>query len=196
MRRLSRGLVTGLGLVLLLWASSQALEFGDKVIYAPWALHWGGGPTLEGTWEGPLHARLGAEYRLLLVLDYHYVQEVQGPSRGSTIEGRGRLCTAGGEIYDYPSLSGDADRAGQQLRLSLSYRDPSLSQLGFGLQAAWSGDTLQLARVSDNPFQPNGSFLPHRIVSTADPDDNFQPTELRRARAADFEAECRRLHAV
>ena len=177
----------GLGFLLLLLVGGRVLDLVVMVAFAPWALDWAGRPTLVGTWEGPLHARLGSEYRLLLTLTY------DAPDEGfPRIGGIGRLCTANGDAYNYV-LSGDSDRSGDHVRLGLGYRDGSLSQLGFGLDARWAGESLHLLRASDNPFQPDGSFDSDRASSTGDPDDRFEPAELHRATTADFEAACGQL---
>ena len=59
---------------------------------------------------------------------------------------------------------------------------------------AWDGTTLTLA-ARTNPFMPDGSFVFPRTVSTADPDDSFEPAQLRKADLAAFEGACQRLVA-
>jgi len=164
------------------------MTVGLRWLEAPWSFELLG-PTLTGTWEGPMQARLGARYRLYLVLEFNYRN-----GRGyKPLTGSGRICSQHRETYEY-TLRGDADRSGNDVELNLTYGDPVRSALGMRLQGAWDGSTLTL-RPRYNPFMPDGSFLLHRTVSTSEPDDSFEPAQLRRADLAAFEAACRRLGA-
>lgn len=181
----------GIGLVIvavLAFAVTMNLskDLFDKMIYAPWALNLDGGPTLEGSWEGTLRARQGAEYRLSLTMQHHDRDGRRRRTRQeTTIEGSARLCAPTGAVYEY-TLTGGADDAGQQLRLTLTYPDPVQSALGLRLEANWSeaaADILRIVSVPTNPFLPDGTFQVVRSVSSGDPDDSFQPAELRRLTA-------------
>jgi hypothetical protein len=155
----------------------------DRIIYAPWALNMDGGPNLEGSWEGTLRARQGAEYRLLLTMQHRDRDGRRRRTRQTTtIEGSARLCAPTGQQYEY-TLAGGANDAGEQLQLVLTYPDPSQSALGLRIEARWAenaADLLRIASVASNPFLPDGTFQVVRTVSSADPDDSFQPAELRR----------------
>jgi len=185
----ARGLIF---IVLALVTGIWILPEVDKVLFAPWALEWTRGATPLGTWEGPLQARLGAEYHLLLELQY------QSPgSEGdheTNLKGTARLCTPSGDTYDY-TLTGSATRSGTQLRVSLRYGDPQRSALAIGWRGTWHADTVRLERASDNPFLPNGVFDPRRISRSTDPDDAFQATALHHGTAAAFVLACTQLHA-
>ena len=77
----------------------------------------------------------------------------------------------------------------------LTYPDPVQSALGLRIEARWSegaADTLRVTRVEANPFLPDGTFQAVRSVSSTDPDDSFQPAELRRTASAASTASCGR----
>jgi hypothetical protein len=194
--RKSLGKSGGLAVVALLAVIVFALPEAQKFVDAPWAAAWMPGPKLPGTYVGSLRARLGAEHRLFLNLDYYD----GGSSRGGgtsirpNIKGSARICSRDGSVYEY-NVSGRASRDGDDVNLGLSYVDPKLSALGMGLRGPWRGEVMTL-KPSDNPFMPDGTFRPDRVVSTADPDDSFGPTELRRADAAAFETACRQLRGA
>jgi hypothetical protein len=159
--------------------------WGWQWIRAPWSLEILG-PTLTGTWEGPLQARLGAEYRAYL--DMGYQEDIE--SRFN-LTGRALICSRHGDLYEY-TLDGEASRSGDRVTIQLAYVDPVRSALGNSLEGTWHGETLTLRPVT-NPFMPDGTFQLHRAVSTADPDDSFAPAELRRADLASYLAACGRL---
>ena len=193
-RRLGIGLVIG-AVVLFGATMNLSKDLFDKLIYAPWALNMDGGPTLEGSWEGTLRARQGAEYRLFLTMQHRDRDGRRRRTRQSTtIEGSARLCAPTGMLYEY-TLAGGADDPGEQLRLVLTYPDPVQSALGLRIEARWSegvADTLRVTRVEANPFLPDGTFQAVRSVSSTDPDDSFQPAELRRVASAASTASCGR----
>ena len=184
-RRIGIGLVI-VAVVAFAVTMNLSKDLFDKLIYAPWALNLDGGPSLEGSWEGTLRARQGAEYRLSLTMQHHDRDGRRRRTRQeTTIEGSARLCAPTGTVYEY-TLSGGADDAGEQLRLVLTYPDPAQSALGLRLEARWSegaADTLRIVSVANNPFLPDGTFQLVRSISSSDPDDSFQPAELRRIAA-------------
>lgn len=178
----------GLLIIALLLGVAALDEWGMRWLMAPWSYPQLG-PTLTGTWEGPLRARLGADFRLLVELAY-----APGPRRrpwDSNLTGRAVICTRHGALYEY-GVSGDADRDGQNLVLSLRYDDPSQSALDLGLVGSWSGAQIALA-ARKNPFSPDGRFELGRPTSSSDPDDSFAPTELRPTDRPSFLVACGRL---
>jgi len=185
---LSMGWTRGLALVLLVGIVFAADQWGIRWFRAPWSFA-ALGSTLTGVWEGPLRARQGAEYRILLNLEY--AASGQRTMSASNITGTGQICTAHGDIYEY-DLDGEASRSGDSVRVLLTYVDAVRSALGSRLEGSWSGQTLALRPLS-NPFQPDGTFLPNRSVSTADPDDRFEAAELRKSDEASFLVACARL---
>ena len=160
-----------------------------KVVDAPWAVTWLPGPKLVGTWEGPIRARLGAEYRVFL--DLRYADE-RGASRdANNLAGTARVCTRTGRTYEY-EVRGGSRWFSDDIEIGLAYVDPKLSGLGFGLSGPWNGPPLRLT-ATDNPFDPDGVYRPETPSSTADPDDSFLPIELQPRSLADFEGACRQL---
>jgi hypothetical protein len=161
---------------------------------APWSVGTGGRPTLTGTWEGQLSARRGARYRLFL--DLRYSGRLQGAGTSDTpdnLEGTAHVCTPTGETWDY-AVSGRADRAAENVQLRLTFGDPARSALDLPLSGTWHGDRFAV-EVTDNPFQPDGSFKPGpRVSSSEDPDDSFLPTTLEKADRTGFDNACRALH--
>lgn len=161
---------------------------GMQWLRAPWSFA-SLGPTLTGNWEGPLRAKLGAEYRMYLEMSYR-----EGRGRSSfwdTLTGRGRICNRHGEVFEY-ELDGGASRSGDQVEIHLAFVDPVRSALGNRLEGSWDGRTLTL-RPTTNPFMPDGTFQLRRAISPADPDDSFQPGQLRKSDAATFLVACGRL---
>lgn len=184
----SMGWTRGIALVLLLGIVVAVDQWGIRWLRAPWSFA-ALGPTLTGVWEGPLRARLGAEYRILLSLEYS--PSGQRASSAFNLTGTGQICTAHDDLYEY-DLDGEANRSGDTIRVLLTYVDPVRSALGNRLEGSWSGQTLTL-RPLVNPFQPGGTFLPNRTVSSADPDDSFGPAELRKSDLPTFLTACARL---
>jgi hypothetical protein len=177
-------------IVVLLLAAVYVLDgWGMRWLRAPWS-YPSLGPTLTGLWDAPLRARQGAEYRLLLELAYRDTG-VRVRDWDHTLVGRAVLCTRTGDVYEY-TVDGDANRSGDTMSLLLVYPDGTRSALGNRLEGAWQGDTLTLT-PANNPFQPDGSFLLDRRVSTADPDDSFETAQFRRADRSDFLIACARL---
>lgn len=185
---LGLGWTRGLALVLLLAIVIAADQWGLRWLRAPWSFA-ALGPTLTGVWEGPLRAQRGAAYRILLNLEY--ASSGQRAMSAFNLTGTGQICTAHGDIFEY-DLDGEASRSGDSVRVLLTYVDPIRSALGNRLEGSWSGQTLALRPLS-NPFQPDGTFLANRSVSSADPDDSFGPAELRKSDEASFLVACARL---
>jgi hypothetical protein len=192
--RLSRTRVLLMGIALL-----GAVTFGapavSRVLFASWSIGLGGRDTLTGIWVGPLHARQGAEYGLVLALDY---KERGGPSyrtggltSSQNLQGRATLCTPTGERYAY-QLNGKADPLGGIEALWLEDRDPELSAPTLRLSGAWRPPALTFTTDS-NPFLPDGRFVPTRVLSGDDPDDTFAPFVLTKDDEKAFEAICRRI---
>ena len=95
------------------------------------------------------------------------------------------------DLFEY-DVDGEASRSGDIVRVRLTYVDPVRSALGTRLEGSWSGQTL-IVRPLVNPFQPDGTFLPNRPASSADPDDSFGQAELRKSDLPTFLAACARL---
>lgn len=199
MTNVGRKVLLAVGFVVLLASATSAIRFVSRQAFAPWSVALPGQPALTGAWEGPLHARLGAEYHVFVDLRYEQTGLSGARSgrsrRGSRalLKGTGRICAPTGTTYPL-NVDGNPDRAGQNLELKLSHTDPSQSGLWLGLRGTWQADRLALTPTR-NQFFPDGRFQQLRSYSTDDPDDPFVPTELRRGTLADFEASCRRLPA-
>lgn len=179
----------GLVIVVLLFGVFAIDEWGIRWYQSPWS-YAALGPTLTGTWEGTLRARLGSEYRLFLDLRYRH-QGRRLTRFDSNVTGQGWLCSRTGDVYEY-AVDGTASRSGDTVQLTLDNPDPARSALNLSIDGSWNGETITL-RPTRNPFQPDGTFLLNRSISTADPDDSFGPAELRNGDRAAFLAACGRL---
>lgn len=186
-------------IVLLLVALGVAGEWVWALIEAPWSIG-AAGPTLTGTWEGPLRAKLGGRYHLVVELRYEPPPQFgsgrarsgqTGRARGAELRGTARLCTAAGAVHDYDVL-GRADRSGEHVEIQLGAPRGVAYAPWFYLRGSWHGATLAVTPTR-NPFDPDGVYRPDRTVSSNDPDDPLAPTELRKGSMADFEAACRQL---
>jgi hypothetical protein len=164
-------------------------EWGIRWLQAPWSYE-ALGPTLTGSWEGPLRARLGQDYRLYVELGYRDPGR-RWRLREDNIEGHGWVCNRHGDVFEV-NVGGKANRAGDHLTLRLSHVDPVRSGLWTDLEGAWTGSALTFP-AARNPFLPDGRFVQIRTVSSSDPDDSFGPIELRKADRASFLAACGRL---
>jgi hypothetical protein len=191
-----RAILIAVGVLLTATYGGAAVS---RLLFAPWSISVGGRETLTGPWAGSLKTRRGAEYGLLLALEY---KERPGPSYRSgggalgntNIQGRATLCTPKGERYEY-EISGKADPMGGIEDLWLEYGDPRLSGLGLQLTGAWRDGGLHLTTTKD-PFLPDGRLLAARTLSSADPidpDDYFAPATLTERDGAAFEATCQRI---
>lgn len=161
--------------------------WGIRWLVAPWSFA-SLGPTLTGTWDGTLRARQGAEYRLLLDLDF---ASSRRRPWGENLTGRALLCTQHGDLYEY-AVTGDADRDGHNVEVEIEYGDPALSALDMLFFGDWDGQVLTLT-PRQNPFLPEGRFVTPRSVSSADPDDSFALAELRKTDRPTFLIACGRL---
>jgi hypothetical protein len=169
-------LLIGVGLLVVVIFGLEAVS---RVLFAPWSIGVLGRETLTGSWVGSPQARQGAEYGLYLDLDYHGRSGRSGgsgTSRPTNLQGRATLCTQTGERFEY-EVKGHADRSGDVEILWLEYGDPKLSALNLRLSGEWHAPTLTL-EPDANPFLPDGSFLPTRTLSSADPDDSIAPFTL------------------
>lgn len=184
-----RGMLVTLALIVF---GGVILPEAIKVVTAPWAVTWLPGPKLAGTWDGPLRARQGSEYRVFL--DLRYADEREQNLFDNNLAGTARVCTRHGQTYEY-GVSGGVNAFSQRVKIGLGYGDPRLSGLGFALVGRWEGAPLRLT-ASDNPFDPDGIYRHGSPRSTADPDDSFLPTELTPGSLADFETSCRRIAAI
>jgi hypothetical protein len=181
----------------LLLATYAGAEAGYRWHTAPWSIDQAGRGTLTGPWAGTVRARQGAEYGLWLDLAYQdrvvggRRRRVRGQSERTNLAGRATLCTPRGERYAYEA-GGRADRDGRVTALWLEYGDPPLSALNLRLTGALQDRALRLTPDA-NPFLPDGTFLPNRTTSSADPDDSFAPATLTDRNPAAFEATCQRI---
>ena len=153
---------------------------------APWSIA-ALGPTLTGNWEGPIQARLGAHYRLLLTFEY-----VEAGRSSINLRGQGRIRNRDGETFEL-SLRGRANRAGSRLMLTLPKADDVHPGPSLTLEGHWDGQKLTV-RPTSNPFMTDGTYRAVRTVNTNDLDDSFTPSDLHPGDSAAFEAGCRQLH--
>ncbi len=192
-QELSRKRLILMAVALLLIGTSGAAAVG-RLLFAPWSIGFPGRETLTGPWAGSLKTPNGAEFGLLLDLEYKE-RSGRGVGGSTNLRGDATLCTPQGERYEY-DVSGTADPLGGIEKLWLEYGDPGLSGLGLQLTGAWRGGALDL-RTTKNPYL-GGRLLAARASSGNDPvnsDDYFAPaTPIARDRAA-FEATCQRIRA-
>jgi hypothetical protein len=190
---MSRRRVLATGVVLLLVVAFGA-EAVSRILFAPWSIGVLGRDTLTGDWVGALQARQGAEYGLYLDLEYKgrgFRSRGSSAPRTTNLQGRAILCTPTGERFAY-DVSGHASRSGTVEDLWLEYGDPTLSALNLRLSGKWRSPELTLAPDA-NPFLPDGSFLPTRVLSSADPDDSIAPFSLTNGDEEALEAICQRI---
>lgn len=184
-------------LLLLAFAAGAivAMDVAWRVVEAPWSFGSGGRPTLTGRWEGPRRAALGREYRLYLELSHASSVSAGAESYvlSDNLQGEARLCSPTGDVWVY-RVTGRANRAGDVIRLSFrtTVDTPPMPAPG-EVQASWDGGGQLTVAGGYNPLMPDGSFMPSRIVSSADPDDSFVPATLVRADRDVFERACRQL---
>jgi hypothetical protein len=179
--------------VVLVVGVALGAQFVGRALYASWSIGWFGRETLTGTWIGTMRATRGAEFGLLLELDYKGRDSSTSRSRASgsrpNLEGRATICTPAGERYDY-AVSGFASPFGTVERLWVEYGDTKLSALNLRLSGEWRPPVLHLQSEA-NPFLPDGRFLPTRVLSGDDPDDSLAPFDLRKGTIDDLAA-CKR----
>jgi len=192
-QQLSKKRIVLMGVALFLAATFGAPAIG-RLLFAPWSIGLGGRETLTGPWAGSLKTPNGAEFGLLLNLEYKE-RTGRGVGGSNNLQGRAVLCTPGGERYEY-DISGKADPLGGIEDLWLESGDPRLSGLGMKLTGAWRGGALDLTTIN-NPFL-DGRLLAARTAGRddpVDPDDYFAPATLTERDRAAFEATCRRIRA-
>jgi hypothetical protein len=176
-------------IVAMIVAIAATWVFGSSLVIrwfdAPWSIA-ALGPTLTGSWEGPLRARQGAQYHLTLAFEY-----VEAGRSTSNIRGKGRICNRHGETFEL-SVSGTANRAGDRITLILPKADDVPLGPSLTLDGHWNGQKLTV-RPTANPFLADGTFQAVRTISTSDPDDSFMPSDLHPGDPASFETACRLL---
>lgn len=193
-----------------LFAFSLLLIPVSALLFAPWALGWDGNPTLTGTWVGPLRSQWGSAYHLYLQLDWK-------PPRGRTsragLIGSATICTPDGKEHRM-TVSGDADRAAQDVRIDLEARQSRYRE-SLPLHGAWQGETIRLSAFT-TAFGPDGELIGGRaIVSRSEigrdgqsvdvyptdlrpdqvPADSFPDVTLHKGDEAAYHAGCQALRA-
>jgi hypothetical protein len=142
----------------------------SALLFAPWAIDWGGGPTLTGTWVGPLRSTWGSAYHLYVELDW---EPPRGRTSRATLTGTAWVCTRADAEFRL-DVRGDADRAAHDVDLDLEARDSRYRE-SLPLRGAWHGDTLRLSAFT-SPFGPEGELRGNRSTvssSTTDKDGRF-----------------------
>jgi hypothetical protein len=181
--------------IILLVVVMFGIDIVSRLLFAPWSIGVFGRETLTGSWVGSMRAQQGAEYGLTLDLDYKGRGDsggYRGSALGTTnLKGHATLCTPTGERFEY-DIAGDASWRGIVEDLWLEYGDPTLSTLNLRLSGRWRAPMLTL-EPDANPFLPDGSFSPSRILRSDDPDDAITPFTLAKGDAEDFEAVCQRI---
>lgn len=179
--------------VILLVIVFFGVEAVSRILFAPWSIGYFGRDTLPGTWVGTLQAGQGAEFGLLLDLEYRgrsNTSRSSGVGRSNNLQGHATLCTPTGERYDY-EVVGYASRSGRVEDLWVEYEDPSLSVLNLRLTGKWRSTVLELAtRWPMNPFLPDGNFVLERAQSSNGLGEPFAPFRLSKDNAAAFEDHC------
>jgi hypothetical protein len=179
LRGIGRGILRAGLAVVLLGAVVAVLWPISMFLFAPWAISLDGGPTLPGTWAGPLSSKWGSEYYLYLDLGWE-------PPRGRTsrarLTGEAWVCNRAGQEFRL-AVRGDADRGAKDVRVDAEARDSQYGE-SLPLRGAWHGDTLELAAFT-SPFGPEGQLRGSRSTvssSTTDAAGRFvevYPTGLR-----------------
>jgi hypothetical protein len=192
-QQLSKQRMILMAVALLLIGTFGAAVVG-RLLLAPWSIGFPGRETLTGPWAGSLKTPNGAEFGLLLDLEYKE-RSGRGVGGSNNLQGRATLCTPKGERYDF-EVEGQADPLGGIEKLWLEYGDPRLSGLGLQLTGAWRGGALHFT-TTDQPYL-GGRLLAAPTSSgndPVDPDDYFAPATLTERDRAAFEATCRRIRA-
>jgi hypothetical protein len=205
-RGIGRDVLHGVLAIILLVAVVAVLRPISALLFAPWAIGIDGGPTLTGTWVGPMRSKWGSEYYLYLDLGWE-------PPRGRTprarLTGEAWICNRAGKEFRL-EVSGDADRQAQNVRIDAEARDSQYRE-SLPLRGAWNRDTLQLTAFT-SPFGPEGELRGSRSTvssSTSDaagrfvelyptglgpdqvPADSFPDLTLHKGDSADYRAQCR-----
>lgn len=199
--------------VVILVVASMILTPVSAFILAPWSMGLGGGPTLTGTWVGPLRSQWGSEYHLSLDLAYepphgHTSRRRRTRLRGELV-GEARICNRAGKEFRL-EVSGSADRPANDVEINLEARDSQYRE-SLPLRGAWHGETLRLAAFT-SPFGPEGELRGSRSTvssSTTDaagqlvalyptdlgpdqvPADSFPDVTLHKGGEAEFRSGCR-----
>lgn len=214
-RRRRWGVQGVLPLALLLIALTALALVFDSIslfLYAPWARSVDGGPTLTGTWVGPLRSRWDSEYYLSLDLQWDppRYRSSRGRRRGfrGDLIGEARICNRAGKVFRL-AVDGDANRDAQDVRVSAEARE-SQHRESLPLRGAWHGETLQLtafttpfgpegelrggrSTVSSSTSDANGQFVelyPSNLTQDQVPSDSFPEITLRKGDEAAFRAGC------
>ena len=205
-RGIGRDVLHAALVIILLVAVVAVLRPISALLFAPWAIGIDGGPTLTGTWVGPMRSKWGSEYYLYLDLGWE-------PPRGRTprarLTGEAWICNRAGNEFRLV-VSGDADRQAQNVRIDAEARDSRYRE-SLPLRGAWNRDTLQLSAFT-SPFGPEGELRGSRSTvssSTSDaagrfvelyptglgpdqvPADSFPDLTLHKGGSADYQAQCR-----
>lgn len=180
-------------IIILLVVAVFGVDLISRPLFAPWSIGVLGRDTLTGDWVGTARAQQGAEFGLHLRLNYESNTASDGNSygRNPNLRGNATLCTQTGERYEY-RVTGIAKRSGTVEELWVEYGDPSLSALNLRLSGKWDAPVLRLT-ASANPFMPDGSFIPQRVVSSADPDNSLAPFEMEKGGLSDLDPICQRI---
>ena len=130
-----------------------------QFITAPWSMGWDGGPTMTGSWVGPLRSKWGGEYHLYLTIEWEPPSLRRRGSRRSGIRadlvGTARICNRAGKEFRL-EVDGDADRSASDVRIDAEARDSRYRE-SLPLRGAWHGDTLDLSAFT-SPFGPEGEL--------------------------------------
>jgi hypothetical protein len=172
--------------ILLLLVAAFLLERVNQILFAPWAMAPDGGPTLTGTWVGPLRSQWGPEYYLSLDLQwkppsFRGSRGVRSRSRAN-LTGEARICNQAGKEFRL-AVSGGADRDAQDVRVDAEARESQYRE-SLPLRGAWHGETLELSAFT-TPFGPEGELRGGRATvssSTTDAAGRFvelYPSDLK-----------------
>jgi hypothetical protein len=165
----------------------------------PWGYADSGGPTLAGTWVGPI--RTGSGKRLAMLVEMALAPLDRGRNRSSPIirtprshwlEGRALVCAAPGRIQHFTVEGKPQDtRTGSPFALAFVTADsPSVDGLAPShLRGRWTGgDSLQLVM---DLYLRRGQAA---ITNSADPDTGPDtPATLKRGTESEFNSLCSRL---
>jgi hypothetical protein len=150
---------------MLLVAVVAVLRPISALLFAPWAIGIDGGPTLTGTWVGPMRSKWGSEYYIYLDLGWE-------PPRGRTprarLTGEAWICNRAGKEFRL-EVSGDADRQAQNVRIDAEARDSRYRE-SLPLRGAWNRDTLRLTAFT-SPFGPEGELRGSRSTVSSSTSD-------------------------
>jgi hypothetical protein len=205
-RGIGRGVLHAALGIMLLVAVAAILRPISALLFAPWAIGIDGGPTLTGTWVGPMRSKWGSEYYIYLDLGW---EPPHGRTARARLTGEAWICNRAGKEFRL-EVSGDADRPAQNVRIDAEARDSRYRE-SLPLRGAWNRDTLRLSAFA-SPFGPEGELRGSRSTvssSTSDaagrfvelyptglgpdqvPADSFPDLTLHKGDSADYQAQCR-----